>query len=612
MFLKGLLYWILKGYWTKSLSNPIDWNPKTPYCRGDKIKYGHLRFSCRVGHESSSSFKEDVSGSVSLNNLVVGDYNLRRFYTSRTDQGLPQEYSLGQVVAYQGISYTCVSAHTIDLLDGTSDSSLAQIESTAPGYGSDWQTYWEYSGQQVSASDTRWGGGKVWSEKDLVKVRGIYYFCIQSYSGLDLTSMDLYEPGFGSSYRSVWEIFSRWELISTRDVFAPGWASEIPYLSDYFRASEETHLSLIDYPLIRLGSIRDLGAETEPDTLAKSIEMLGYPMPGFNEKLIKSGTLHLYAASLSRYNDDSGTKFFLNFLNFITEKPTSIIGGLDQYVRCDTTAIGDRSHPEKSNWSIKELYTRDYQTFWTREELLIMLGFKSGYQYLGIWGVDLVISATNTVLYEGWLWTANSDSLNSVPSTTNPDWILTCFIPVDYVNSFDNTTEFLDGSAENPWDPSSPLYLRNGADYSNQPISEQTAHGFYKTSRVYLYRTDKCQLIGKDLEIENPDWSGISKLFYTFAPANLVIYIKELGYDYTFSALIFQTIGRDKSEIEECGYIPFICTTDTGRVVKYPNMAAIDGWEKEIHTVNRNLNILENFVPELDDKLISLTTTELS
>jgi hypothetical protein len=327
-----------------------------------------------------------------------------------------------------------------------------------------------------------------------------------------------------------------------------------------------------------LTKIRDVGIESDDDVLSKTIAMLGYPLPSFNNKLLKLGAFHLYAASISQYNEDSGTNYFIKFLNFITSKPTEIVGGLDQYVRCDPDNIGDRSHPEKSNWTTIPLYTRDYQTFWTREELLIMLGFKTGYVYKGSWGVSLAIDATDTVLHNGWLWTANVASVNSEPTITNADWILTAFIPVEYVDCFDNMLEQPDGSASNPWDLESPLYLRNAADYSSAVLTTQLRHGYYLSSRVYLYRSDRADYLGQNLET-NPDWSGISDLYYSFAPANSVIYTKTLGYDYTFGVLQMVTISQEHSETEEAQYIPFICTDQNGdSTVKYPRPVTVENW----------------------------------
>jgi hypothetical protein len=555
-----------------------------------------------LGHISGIKFKSDLSNAVDLTQVLNQDFNYRYFYNAPEINGTAVPYLVGANISYRGKFFRCKIEHILTAEIGQTApyylGTPAEQEASAPGVGSNWAYYWELIPHSLSGVCPRWGGFKVWEEKDVVEISGIKYICIEKYEASGVTDIDLYEPGYGSSYRTYWEKLSIWELIQTKNVFAPGWMQEIPFLNDYFKAVEETSLSQVDYSLVSLSRLRDVGIESDDEVLAKTIAMLGYPLPSFNNKLLKLGTLHLYAASISQFNDDSGTFFFLNFLNFITEKPTEIVGGLDQYVRCDPENIGDRTHPEKSNWTTIPLYTRDYQTFWTREELLIMLGFKPGWTYKGTWGISLVISIHDTVLYNGWLWTANVAGPIEEPAIDNPEWILTAFVTVDTVDTFDNIIDQPDGSDANPWDLESPLYLRNAADYSTASTNIQLAHGYYKTSRVYLYRSDRADYIGKNLET-NPDCTGISDLFYSFAPANAVIFIKTLGYDCTFGVLQMVTISQESSESEEAQYIPFICTDALGvSSVKYPRPVAIAGWTYP--EIGSNIQLPQNnFSPTL-------------
>jgi hypothetical protein len=167
-------------------------------------------------------------------------------------------------------------------------------------------------------------------------------------------------------------------------------------------------------------------------------------------------------------------------------------------------------------------------------------------------------------------------------------------------------------------------------------INNLTGKGYYKTTHVYLYRTDHKDLIGTNLEdaitypylgaysditsyntndtvlyntglyrslisnnlnaisntnywteekehtvnINNtvdviPNWRNITKLYTDLAQSNHVIYIKEVKYDFTFSLIRMADIGPAASEIEECELIPFICD---GSTINYPTPVKIGNW----------------------------------
>lgn len=461
------------GNWSRSNRKlPSIWSPFKLYFTGDVIIFGSIRCTCRYGHESSISFKNDITYSLS---------------------------SLDVNKLYDKNNYS---------------------------YFLPWTTI-----------------SRAWNKNDVVEHNGFLYICISAYNDSSIPiNRTYYEPGVGIGYKDKWEIFQLWDPEPLRKNFAPGWMEDIQYLADYLEAVDEVFLPTIDFPIVSLQHLRDISIDTDELTLKNSSEMHGIFLRDFNSKLVDATSFYRYITYLSQYSDESGTDYFLDFINFLI-KP-DIITGINNSVPIQYRS----TTPENSNWIIKNLYTNDYNRFYTKNELVVKYNHDSSYPFLGLWTRGIIYSNKDCVEIDGWIWSSLIDNnINHVPTRSSNYWILVATLSSVDISNFDNLNL---------------LYL-----------NDLNGRGYYSTSRVYLYRSDRMDRIGTNLE-QYAEYEGIKKIFYEFAPANVLIYEKIVEYNCTLGLIRIVELGPKYCEIEDCEYIPFICS---GKV-SYPPPVRIGNW----------------------------------
>jgi hypothetical protein len=631
------------GLWIRSaLAQPIRWTPNTLYTTGDVAIYNTLQFTCKIGHESSIAFKTDILPLQNCSRFYNANSYIQSYFYAHTN------FIVGDIVVRADQTYICTTGHAI--------TSMTSVYNYMPGTGEFWQDAWApLTGYEITDDTPRWVSGKSFSKNEVVEVAGTSYVCIEAYDGTTNYSIDQFEPFYGTDFTQKWEKLQIWILESSRSVFFPAWQEDVPWISDYIQAVEETMLLHVDYPLTQLQNIRNINLETETDILKKTAQLLGFDFSGLGN-LINLDSLYHYVASLSQYIDESGTDYYLDFLNFLTAKLTAIPQLVPpQYTTEDITEI---------KWETIELYTNDYITFWTDVELIIKFERSNKYVYRNSWNGANTYNLHDTVLLNGWLWTSLIPNNLEKPSRTSNNWILTCLLtdveeiktkvytspyvrpvqqdthvmlePVDIipvsgttmvkpVSTHPQAFEGLDAlykyehglTPESQW----TSFEDQATEFDNSNLlylNDISGHGFYRTSRVYLYNTARADLIGKDLTSDlttdidftysgewithhiklddtidandmryyhlynigtasvDPSWANIVKLFYQLAPANHVVYVKDYGYDYTINLLRIAEIGVDRCEIEEYDFIPFICG---GTTIKYPTPVVVPGWQ---------------------------------
>jgi hypothetical protein len=641
----------LNGYWKRwNLIKTREWLPGTIYASGDKIKYGHITYICKYGHLSQDLFSKDLS--VNLDNLNF-DFLYKRNDYNKVSKSFPwagiKVYTKDELVIDRDITYKCLQDHTVN--------TLADIYSTRPLYGVNWKSYWTFTIEEPKDLNTRWAQGRIFNINDLVENNGKLYLCKSAYNGLSPEYIDNNEPGMGSTWKDFWDEFVLWDVELTRCDYV-NWMSDVPFLRDYLEVIDLLQITNIDHPIVKLTKLRSLDTETEQEILKLTTSFLGFSFLA-ESSLIDPSSYYQYINYLSMYKSESGTESYLKFLNFIVRHDLDIPSNdtpLSQYID-KTTKV--------PLWKIKELYTHNYKSFWTKEEVICKLGLSKKYFKTTFFRSNgqTVYNMFETVEYMGWVWSSLVDNNEDLPTLTSPYWTRVSALPEsEFVDSsllsnFDdsevlylnfpmtfrgtwfklesyylNDTVIYNGKIWNcikagakgyiPYDGSSywskvsdinlfevynsykTYYVDDKVMYNNEiwqctkarikgqepsdsssswnklsdsssvASSEFKNYGYYRTNRVYLYRSDDMRKMGSDLE-KYPEYAGITKIFYELSIAAKVIYIKEIGYDYVLSNLPrLVQINPDNSEFEEAHYIPFICN----KKITYPTPVRVGNW----------------------------------
>lgn len=547
----------LLGCWSKYLGKlRTRWSQKTLMDIGDRLYYEHISLVCNIAHESSQSIKSDLFPSLNtLNPSRLVNSDIYSYFLPWS--GL-RNFPKDQILYEGGRIYRCIKAHAVVQSSETDVESefydpygMAVVYKTRPGSGTDWKTYWELlpmSDNDVNVN--RWALGRKWVENDICENNHQLYRCISSYTGTSKSAIDNYEPGVGKNFEEYWEKFYLWSLEPLRQSLAVNWFSDIPFIADYIEAIDEEFLPLIDYPMTALKNIRNISTETELDVLKLTTEMHGFRLEGFNQNLVNAKSFYRYVTYLCQYRGESGTKYFIDFINFLVKPPTV----LDTDVPIQYTI----SDPSLAKWIMEPLYTSDYNTFWTKQEIIIKHNRSSKYTFKGNWQDNVNYNEYECVYYNGWYWSSVARiNLNEKPSALNSKWVLVSVLDdVDYESL--------------PSEPQTNNFKDSNLLYLNKP----TGTGYYRTNKVYLYRTDRKERIGTNLE-SYPEYLGITKVFYEFAPANYSIYEKNLGKDVTLNLIRVYELGPEMCEIEECELIPLYCSAD---LITYPKPVTIGNW----------------------------------
>ena len=571
----------LNGRWTRSGRKEIvNWSTRSLNCVGDRVRFEHIMLTCRLAHESNLHFKQDLFptlATLDLNRLVIKSYTfLAPWILGKTD----------------------------------------------------------------------------WKPNDICELDNTLYLCTLGYNGLELDA--LYTPQSGTDWKSAWTEFLIWDAEPIRKAFAAGWFEQVPFLNDYVEQIDKTMLPNVDYPLAMLKNIRNINSETDLTTLKNTAVMQGINLTQFSSNLINPDSYYRYVSYLTQYKFESGTNSYIDFLNFIVTKPTALPQNvLPQYTVTEVNKV---------QWVTSPLYTRDYKTFWTAQELIIMYNRSANYTFIGTWQMTTKYSVQDCVYFSGWYWSSLvNDNIRSSPSLDNENWILVALttgiiygsaasasppvpkpdrsrtlvnpefdfggtIPLadstEVLKSFvqkqpylgiDGRLEYEEGTTvDNKWtytvpaqsnlvgylqsDPVSTVIIDNASEFLASDllyINDPHGLGYYQTSNVFLYRTDNSSRIGTDLE-QYPEYNGILKLFYSLAPANVVVNTRVFGTDFTTHLMRVYELGSKMGEIEDFGFIPVLCS-DLVTVV-YPQPSVISGWADAKYGANIKVK-QKNFMP---------------
>jgi|SaaInl5LU_22_DNA_1037371.scaffolds.fasta_scaffold00345_16 hypothetical protein len=189
-------YWELMfdGYtWKK------DWQPDTFYPEGAIVKFHGYIYKCTNSHTSTGIAHPGLVTDILNWTLHATTYNWLNLWTTDTN------YSVGDIVRYNGTTYICIQLHTSasNAFLGLEDNLFNwAIVSRTDNWRGDWSTFTRYIAD------------------DLVKYGGIVYRCI-----LHHTSNSLAENGLEANQEN-------WEIVNSVLEYKTEWTPDTRYKSN--------------------------------------------------------------------------------------------------------------------------------------------------------------------------------------------------------------------------------------------------------------------------------------------------------------------------------------------------------------------------------------------
>lgn len=169
-----------------------NWTSEEFYTEGSIVKYYGNLYKCVNAHTSTINLTTDISNWI----LFASGFNWLNEWTDSTD------YSIGDVVRYNGNTYICNETHTsteVEALGLENDQSKWTVVVISDNWKSDWETFTRYI------------------VNDIVKYGAIVYRCIEAH-----TSSTTINNGLEADQ-------SKWEIVNSGIEYKENWESNIKY-----------------------------------------------------------------------------------------------------------------------------------------------------------------------------------------------------------------------------------------------------------------------------------------------------------------------------------------------------------------------------------------------
>jgi hypothetical protein len=196
------------------------WVTGTFYGKDSVVQYNGKTYACLIAHTADANFYNDLNHTTPAGALTPYWQLTLEGRTWKNIWSTATFYSAGNIVAFGGTLYTCVTPHT----------------STA--FASDagnWTQYSQFTKWDAANSKTNWTTNTVYGVNDVVKYGGIVYYCNTNH-----TSSSLITSGTDPELTSGLEADqSKWTVLNSGIDYKPsGWANGTRYkLNDVVKFS---------------------------------------------------------------------------------------------------------------------------------------------------------------------------------------------------------------------------------------------------------------------------------------------------------------------------------------------------------------------------------------
>ena len=365
------------------------WTADTAYVKDDIVYYKGKAYVCLIGHTSNSAaLTTDLNDASPKWVLMLDGFVWRGDWSTET------YYTPGDTVKFDGYVYRCVTAHTsTNLVNFRLPADIANWTLVATTY--DWTNTWM--------------PGTYYDLGDVVKYNGIVYICSAKHLSAATNALGL-EDDQGS-----------WTVVTVSDSWQTDWATETRY-----RVHDIVRYGGIVYRCIEghtSAATATLGLENDQSKWEISVEGIEYKtdweintrykkndVVKYGGALWKANTGHTSTATLRA--DESNWDIWVPGIEFERQWVQ-----FNEYQRGDLVLYGGYTYIALQNNqgtvpSVNGIVqdTGDWELV------------TKGYRHLGDWIVSTDYRTGDVVRYNGYLYVAVDDSVNTKPDSDDTKW----------------------------------------------------------------------------------------------------------------------------------------------------------------------------------------------